>query len=108
MADDRSYPEENYLVKAIKVNGVTIDGQGFNLSEASEITVEFTNKLVYRYSPVEGGTVSASIGEMPLDNEGEFDRGSDVVLTVLANEHYELSSLLVNGDEKKESLEPES
>jgi len=98
-------PEENYLVKAIKVNGVTIDGQGFNLSEASEITVEFTNKLVYRYSPVEGGTVSASIGEMPLDNEGEFDRGSDVVLTVLANEHYELSSLLVNGDEKKESLE---
>ena len=98
-------PEENYLVKAIKVNGVTIDGQGFNLSEASEITVEFTNKLVYRYSSVEGGTVSASIGEMPLDNEGEFDRGSDVVLTVLANEHYELSSLLVNGDEKKESLE---
>ena len=98
-------PEENYLVKAIKVNGLTIEGQGFNLSEASEITVEFTNKLVYRYSPVEGGTVSASIGEMPLDNEGEFDRGSDVVLTVLANEHYELSSLLVNGDEKKESLE---
>ena len=40
-----------------------------------------------------------------MDNEGEFDRGSDVVLTVLANEHYELSSLLVNGDEKKESLE---
>ena len=98
-------PEENYLVKAIKVNGVTIDGQGFNLSEASEITVEFTNKLVYRYSSVEGGTVSASIGEVSLDNEGEFDRGSDVVLTVLANEHYELSSLLVNGDEKKESLE---
>lgn len=98
-------PEENYLVKAIKVNGLTIEGQGFNLSEASEITVEFTNKLVYRYSSVEGGTVSASIGEVSLDNEGEFDRGSDVVLTVLANEHYELSSLLVNGDEKKESLE---
>ena len=98
-------PDVNYQVKAIKVNGVAIDGSGFTLSEASEITVEFTNKLVYRYSPVEGGTVSASIGEMPLDNEGEFDRGSDVVLTVLANEHYELSSLLVNGDEKKESLE---
>ena len=98
-------PEENYLVKAIKVNGLTIEGQGFNLSEASEITVEFTNKLVCRYSSVEGGTVSASIGEVSLDNEGEFDRGSDVVLTVLANEHYELSSLLVNGDEKKESLE---
>ena len=98
-------PEENYLVKAIKVNGVTIDGQGFNLSEASEITVEFTNKLVYRYSSVEGGTVSASIGEMPLDNEGEFDRGSNVILTVSPEEHYELSSLLVNGEEKKESLE---
>lgn len=98
-------PEENYLVKAIKVNGVTIDGQGFNLSEASEITVEFTNKLVYRYSSVEGGTVSASIGEMPLDNEGEFDRGSNVILTVSSEEHYELSSLLVNGEEKKESLE---
>ncbi len=98
-------PEEDYLVKSIKVNGVAIEGSGFNLSEASEITVEFTNKLVYRYSSVEGGTVSASIGEVSLDNEGEFDRGSDVVLTVLANEHYELSSLLVNGDEKKESLE---
>ena len=98
-------PEENYLVKAIKVNGVTIAGQGFNLSEASEITVEFTNKLVYRYSSVEGGTVSASIGEMPLDNEGEFDRGSNVILTVSSEEHYELSSLLVNGEEKKESLE---
>ncbi len=98
-------PEEDYLVKSIKVNGVAIEGSGFNLSEASEITVEFTNKLVYRYSSVEGGTVSASIGEVPLDNEGEFDRGSDVVLTVLPEDHYELSSLLVNGDEKKESLE---
>lgn len=98
-------PEENYVIKSIKVNGVAIEGSGFNLSEASEITVEFTNKLVYRYSSVEGGTVSASIGEVSLDNEGEFDRGSDVVLTVLPEEHYELSSLLVNGEEKKESLE---
>ena len=98
-------PDVNYQVKAIKVNGVAIDGSGFTLSEASEITVEFTNKLVYRYSSVEGGTVSASIGEMPLDNEGEFDRGSNVILTVSPEEHYELSSLLVNGEEKKESLE---
>ena len=98
-------PEENYLVKSIKVNGVAIEGSGFNLSEASEITVEFTDKLVYRYSSVEGGTVSASIEETELNDEGEFDRGSDVVLTVLPEEHYELSSLLVNGEEKKESLE---
>ena len=98
-------PEENYQVKSIKVNGVAIEGSGFNLSEASEITVEFTDKLVYRYSSVEGGTVSASIEETELNDEGEFDRGSDVVLTVLPEEHYELSSLLVNGEEKKESLE---
>ena len=98
-------PEENYQVKAIKVNGEAIEGSGFTLSEASEITVEFTDKLIYRYSSVGEGAVSASVGEASLNDEVEFDRGSNVVLTVSPEEHYELSSLLVNGDEKKADLE---
>ncbi|WP_455497358.1 InlB B-repeat-containing protein, partial [Coprobacter sp.] len=98
-------PETGYLVKTIKVNGNPIEGDGFNLSEPSEITVEFTNKLVYTYTKSEGGSISASIGGEPLANEGEFDRGSEVLLTIASDDHYELTSLMVGSEEKVTSVQ---
>ena len=62
-------PDVNYQVKAIKVNGVAIDGSGFTLSEASEITVEFMNEQVYTVTyPTEltGGKLKVT-----QDSDGE-------------------------------------
>ena len=97
--------DRGYLVKTIKVNGMPLENNTFILSEASEITVEFTDKLVYNYTSSEGGSVSALIAEQPLNNGEEFDRGTTVKLTVSADDHYELSSLLVGTEEKKNELQ---
>ncbi|WP_455498111.1 T9SS type A sorting domain-containing protein [Coprobacter sp.] len=97
--------DPGYLVKTIRVNGAPLEGNTFTLSAVSEITVEFTDKLVYNCSNTIGGSVSAVIGDILLNNGEEFDRGTTVKLTVATDEHYELSSLLVGTEEKKNELQ---
>ena len=102
-------PEENYLVKAIKVNGVTIDGQGFNLSEASEITVEFMNEQVYTVTyPTEltGGKLKVtqdSDGE-EIPSGTELQKNTAITIVPEAELGYEIGSFMVNGVDRLTEL----
>lgn len=66
--------------------------------------MEFTDKLVYNCSNTIGGSVSAVIGDILLNNGEEFDRGTTVKLTVATDEHYELSSLLDRNRRKEKRI----
>lgn len=68
-------PEDGYLLKSIKVNGVVIEkGQGFILADNSEVVVEFSDKLLYSYIGTVGGNIAATINDEPLTDQEEFDR----------------------------------
>lgn len=61
-------------------------------------------QFTYTYTAVDGGSVTAMVGDDVISTGGKFETGSDIVLTVSANENYELSSLLVNEIEKKNEI----
>ena len=104
-------PDVNYQVKAIKVNGVAIDGSGFTLSEASEITVEFMNEQVYTVTyPTEltGGKLKVtqdSDGE-EIPSGTELQKNTAITISVVLEPDYEISALFINGvDRLQEFLE---
>lgn len=98
-------PEDGYLLKSIKVNGVVIEkGQGFILADNSEVVVEFSDKLLYSYIGTVGGNIAATINDEPLTDQEEFDRGSEVKLTVIPDDHYELISLMIGSEERKDDV----
>lgn len=98
-------PEDGYLLKSIKVNGVVIEkGQGFVLADNSEVVVEFSDKLLYSYIGTVGGNVAATINDEPLTDQEEFDRGSEVKLTIIPDDHYELISLMIGSEERKDDV----
>lgn len=104
-------PDVNYQVKAINVNGVAIDGSGFALSEATEITVEFTNKQVYTVTyPTEltGGKlkVTQDSDEEEIPSGTELQKNTAITISVVLEPDYEISALFINGvDRLQEFLE---
>lgn len=98
-------PSEGYQVKSIKVNGIEIDGNTFVLEEEATITVEFTDKLIVRYTVTENGSFSiVDDDENPINSGDEVRQGTYLMIMVRPNEGYEISSFTVNGEEEKESL----
>lgn len=99
--------DEGYQVKAIKVNGEEIEGDTFNLSDDSEVTVELTNKLTFNCTyNSDGGSMIGYAGESPLGLSAEFDKGSDIAIAVMLKDGYELTTFTVNNADKKEELSP--
>ena len=102
-------PDVNYQVKAIKVNGVAIDGSGFTLSEASEITVEFMNEQVYTVTyPTEltGGKLKVtqdSDGE-EIPSGTELQKNTAITIVPEADLGYEIGSFMVNGVDRLTEL----
>ena len=102
-------PDVNYQVKAIKVNGVAIDGSGFTLSEASEITVEFMNEQVYTVTyPTEltGGKLKVtqdSDGE-EIPSGTELQKNTAITIVPEAELGYEIGSFMVNGVDRLTEL----
>lgn len=102
-------PDVNYQVKAIKVNGVAIDGSGFTLSEASEITVEFMNEQVYTVtypSELTGGKLKVtqdSDGE-EIPSGTELQKNTAITIVPEAELGYEIGSFTVNGVDRLTEL----
>lgn len=94
----------NYQVKNIKVNNTAIKGDSFTLTEASVITVEFTNQLLLESSVSTGGTLEIKSGEDILNNGDTFTNPSDITLKATPDEHYHIASLKVNDIERKNDL----
>lgn len=84
-------PDADYRLAEIKVNGVAIEGTTYVMGkeniivEASFVAIDYSVTI----STMEHGSVTANVTEAAV--------GEDVVLTVAADDDYELGQLLVNG-----------
>lgn len=99
-------PAEGYQVKSIKVNNTEIEGNTFVLEEEATITVEFTNRLIVKYSISENGSIlikNANTGAS-FNNGDEFDKNLFIAIGLTPVEGYEVSVFTVNGEDKKEKL----
>lgn len=98
-------PATGFQLKTIRVNGNIIQGNTFRIVENSVVTVEFTDKLLATYIVEGNGSLSITEnGTNPIENNGEFTNGSSMVITLIPDEGHEISTFIVNEEDKKADI----
>ena len=83
------------------VNGEENSGTTFVIEDDTEVTVVFTNQATVSYTTAAHGQVEMFIDDATEATAfGEVTLGSKVTLKATPDEGYELTSLLINGEEK--------
>ena len=94
-------PAEGYRLDKVLVNGEENSGTTFVIEDDTEVTVIFTNQATVSYTTAAHGQVEMFIDDATEATAfGEVTLGSKVTLKATPDEGYELTSLLINGEEK--------
>lgn len=95
-------PAEGYRLDQILVNGEPIEGTTFVIEDDTEVTVTFTDKATVNYTAVANGQIEMFVNDATEATAfgSEITMGSKVTLKITPAEGYELTSLLINGEEK--------
>lgn len=98
-------PAEGYRLDKVLVNGEENSGTTFVIEDDTEVTVVFTNKATVSYTTAAHGQVEMFVNDATEATAfGEVTLGSKVTLKATPDEGYELTSLLINGEEKIEEV----
>lgn len=101
----RVSPEEGYQLMAIKVNGLSIEGDSFFLAEDVSVTVDLTNELQLLYTATTGGSILVTDAKSKaIENNSFFLVGEDLSVCLSVDEGYEITSFTVNGEDKMGEL----
>lgn len=96
-------PREGYELECIKVNGVVIEGNTFEVEVDCTVSVSVKEKAVEKFKvehSVEGqGTLTVKNGETSIASGDEVDKGATLSCVVAPADGYILKSLTVNGIE---------
>lgn len=96
-------PREGYELECIKVNGVVIEGNTFEVEVDCTVSVSVKEKAVEKFKvehSVEGqGTLIVKNGETSIASGDEVDKGATLSCVVTPADGYNLKSLTVNGIE---------
>lgn len=96
-------PHEGYGVESIKVNGVVIEGNTFEVE--SDCTVSVTvkekaaDKFKVEYSAEGPGTLTVKNGDVSIVSGDEVEKDATLSCVVTPTDGYSLKSLTVNGIE---------
>lgn len=95
-------PAEGYRLDQILVNDEPIEGTTFVIEDDTEVTVTFTDKATVSYTAVANGQIEMFVNDATEATAfgSEITMGSKVTLKITPTEGYELTSLLINGEEK--------
>ena len=99
-------PEEGYVLSQVLVNGEVNSGTTFVIEDDTEVTVVFSNKVIVTNTTATGGNVEMFVNDAEEATAfgSEIIRGSKLTFKVTVNEGYELTSFLVNEEEKIDEL----
>lgn len=96
-------PREGYELECIKVNGVVIEGNTFEVEVDCTVSVSVKEKAVEKFKvehSVEGqGMLIVKNGETSIASGDEVDKGATLSCVVTPADGYNLKSLTVNGIE---------
>lgn len=99
-------PAEGYRLAQVLVNGEENSGTTFVIEDDTEVTVVFSNKATVSYTTATGGSVEMFVDDATEATAfgTEIALGSKVTLKVTVDEGYELTSFLIDGEEKMDEL----
>lgn len=96
-------PHEGYELECIKVNGVVIEGNTFEVESDCTVSVSVKEKAAEKfeveYSAEGPGTLTVKNGETSIAPGDEVDKGVTLSCVVAPADGYNLKSLTVNGIE---------
>ena len=95
-------PAEGYRLDQIVVNGEPIEGTTFVIEDDTQVTVTFTDKTTVNYTAPANGQIEMFVNDATeaTSFDSEITMGSKVTLKITPAEGYELTSLLINDEEK--------
>lgn len=98
-------PHEGYELECIKVNGVVIEGNIFEVESDCTVSVSVKEKAAEKfkveYSAEGQGTLTVKNGETSIASGDEIDKDATLSCVVAPADGYNLKSLMVNGIETK-------
>lgn len=98
-------PHEGYELECIKVNGVVIEGNTFEVESDCTVSVSVKEKAAEKfkveYSAEGQGTLTVKNGETSIASGDEIDKDATLSCVVAPADGYNLKSLMVNGIETK-------
>lgn len=98
-------PHEGYELECIKVNGVVIEGNTFEMESDCTVSVSVKEKAAEKfkveYSAEGQGTLTVKNGETSIASGDEIDKDATLSCVVAPADGYNLKSLMVNGIETK-------
>ena len=97
-----------YIVKEIRVNGKTIEGNQFTVDSECRIEVIFANTFWVKYDKnPEHGTLSVDDFYVDYEPGADITLGSLLRVIITPDEGYLLESFTVNGEDKMEDIRTE-
>ena len=93
-------PHEGYVVESIKVNGVVIEDNTFEVESDCTVSVivkeKAADKFKVEYSAEGPGTLTVNNGEASIASGDEVDKGASLSCRIAPADGYSLKSLTVN------------